>query len=262
MFRKHLIIPDAHACPKDNFRRFEWLGELILTEMPDVIVDIGDWWDMPSLCSYDKGTKSFEGRRYRDDIEAGHKADTLAFGPIVKYNNTRSRSKKKQYHPQIIRCRGNHDYRIKKAVERQAELDGVIGLNDINTRLSGLDFTHIPFLTPYMVDGICYSHYFVSGVMGRPVSSATAMLAKHHVSCTAGHVHSRDWSESVRSDGVRIQALISGVFLDPDHESSYADDQSSRLWWSGLHIKNRVKDGDYDRTEISINALKAMMEGT
>ena len=133
--RTHLIIPDAHAKPKDNFRRFEWLGELILQEMPDVIVDIGDWWDMPSLCSYDKGMKSFEGRRYKDDIEAGHRADQLAFGPIVKYNNTRSRLKKKQYAPLLLRTRGNHEQRINKAVERQAELEGVIGFSDTVTRV-------------------------------------------------------------------------------------------------------------------------------
>ena len=97
--RKHLIIPDSHALPGEDLRRYEWIGELIMEEMPDVIVDIGDWWDMASLCSYDKGTKSFEGRRYKEDVEVGHKAAELAFGPIIKHNNTLARKKKKKYLP-------------------------------------------------------------------------------------------------------------------------------------------------------------------
>jgi len=41
-----------------------WAGQYAVDKKPDVIVHIGDHWDMPSLSHYDKGTKSFEGRRY------------------------------------------------------------------------------------------------------------------------------------------------------------------------------------------------------
>jgi hypothetical protein len=260
--RRHLLIPDAHACPGEDLRRFDWLGELILLLQPDVIVDIGDWFDMPSLCSYDKGTRSFEGRRYNDDIEAGHEADMRAFGPIVKYNGTRSCQKKKQYNPEIYRIRGNHEQRILKCAEKEPMLEGTIGMEDITPRLTSLDFRVSPFLKPVIVDGVCYSHYFVSGIMGKPVSSARMMLAKHHISCTAGHAHLRDWAEGIRADGSRIQGLICGSFHDPDHRSSYAPEQAQALWWDGLHIKDHVKNGDYDRTEISVRSLQRMMEGS
>ena len=74
MSKIHLVIPDSHAHPDFNNDRFDWLGHLINDVKPDVVVDIGDMFDMPSLCSYDKGTKGFEGRRYRADIAAGIEA--------------------------------------------------------------------------------------------------------------------------------------------------------------------------------------------
>lgn len=257
--RKHLIIPDAHSMPGEDLRRFDWLGELILEEMPDVIVDIGDWWDMPSLCSYDKGTKSFEGRRYKDDIAAGHEADRRAFGPIVKYNGLRTKHKKRKYEPLLVRTKGNHENRVLRAVEKQPELDGVISMSDFDTRLDLPNVQDVSFLKPIVVDGVAYCHYFVSGVMGRPIGSANVMLAKNFMSSTAGHQHTRDWAEGVRIDGVRMQALICGAFHDIDHTSTYANSQSEGLWWNGLHIKNNVYDGNYDRTEISIEALQRRM---
>ncbi len=99
-------------------------------------------------------------------------------------------------------------------------------------------------------------HYFVSGVMGRPVASALAMISKHHTSCTAGHMHTRSWAEGYRADGNRIQGLICGAYLDPDHRSHYANEQSQALWWNGLHIKDNVHEGQYDRTEISVQRLR------
>lgn len=259
-YKKHLLIPDSHSRPNEDMRRFEWLGELILQEMPDVIIDIGDWYDMESLCSYDRGTKSFEGRRYKADIEAGKEAERLSFGRIVEYNNTRSAQKKKHYNPLIVRTRGNHEQRIHRAIEKQPELDGVIGLNDTLSTLD-LNFHNASFLTPCIVDDICYVHYFVGGVLGRPVGSAHLILQKHFMSGSCGHSHTKDWAGGVRGDNVRVQALIGGAFLDPNHNSTFAPPQSEGLWWSGLHIKNGVYKGDYDRSEISIEHLQRRMTG-
>ena len=71
---KLLIIPDPHANPDYDNDRFKALGKFIMHEKPEVIVCLGDMADLPSLSSYDRGTKGFEGRRYRKDIEATHQA--------------------------------------------------------------------------------------------------------------------------------------------------------------------------------------------
>ena len=67
----HLVVPDIHAHPDHNNDRADWLGKLILDIKPDVVVNIGDMWDMPSMSSYDKGTKGFYGRSYRKDWMPG-----------------------------------------------------------------------------------------------------------------------------------------------------------------------------------------------
>ena len=68
----HLVIPDTQVkpgVPTDNLR---WFGLYAAEKMPDVIVHLGDHWDMPSLSSYDKGKRAMEGRRYRADVQAGN----------------------------------------------------------------------------------------------------------------------------------------------------------------------------------------------
>ena len=101
MSNTHLIIPDPHASPDEDLSRFSYLGKFIASVKPDAVICIGDWADMPSLCSYDKGTKGFEGRRYKKDIEAAILAQEMMFKPI--------RQAKKRL-PRFIMTTGNHDY--------------------------------------------------------------------------------------------------------------------------------------------------------
>ena len=65
-----LIIGDPHAHPDYDNDRFTALGEYIVKEQPEHIICLGDMADMPSLSSYDRGTRGFEGRRYKNDVEA------------------------------------------------------------------------------------------------------------------------------------------------------------------------------------------------
>ena len=87
----HLVIPDQHAHPDYNNDRFEWLGKLIVDLKPDTVINLGDMADMPSLCTYDKGTKGFEGRRYKKDIEAALDAQERMFTPIQKAKKKKPR---------------------------------------------------------------------------------------------------------------------------------------------------------------------------
>ena len=49
-----LVIPDTQVKPGVNTDHLEWAGHYAVKMKPDVIVHIGDHWDMPSLSSYDK----------------------------------------------------------------------------------------------------------------------------------------------------------------------------------------------------------------
>src|SRR6187431_2812527 len=60
----HMVIPDVQSKPGVQNDHLTWIGAYAVEKKPDVIVCIGDFWDFPSLSSYDKGKLSFEGRRY------------------------------------------------------------------------------------------------------------------------------------------------------------------------------------------------------
>lgn len=254
--RSHLCIPDDHAYPEDNFRRFEWLGNYIIDKRPPVIVKLGDSWDMPSLCSYDKGKKSFVFQNVQNDIEAGHKAEELMFGPLIKYNNMMTKNKKKQYTPLIIKLIGNHEYRVKRLLDYEPRWAGSVSMSNFNTRLN-LEEVVVDYNDFIIVDDVCYSHFFASGVQGRPFASARAMLMKKGMSCTMGHTHTLDSATLTKPTGDLVRALVAGCFQDNDHEG-FAGKQVDEMYWNGIIHKHQVLKGSYDLEEISINRLESM----
>jgi hypothetical protein len=63
-----------------------WIANYALEKRPDVIVQIGDWADMPSLSLYDKGKRCYEGRRYVKDIDAANFSLNLFEETIENHN--------------------------------------------------------------------------------------------------------------------------------------------------------------------------------
>ena len=241
----HLVIPDSHARPGKHNKRYEWLGHLINDIKPDAVIDIGDWYDMESLCSYDKGTKGFEGRRYKADIIAGLDAQDRMMS-IVK--------KQKKKLPRFVRTLGNHEYRIVKAIDRDPILEGTIGLADLQSKEYG--FEEVPFLTPIQIDGVTYQHYFTSGIMGRPISGerhAQTLILKQLASCTQGHSHLFDYC--VRSDvrGNKVHGCVVGVYQDYDAEFA---GPANAMWNPGVVVKRGVENGSYDIEHISLKRLR------
>jgi len=256
MYRTHLVIGDPHATPEYNNNRFDILGKFIVDRQPDVIVNIGDMASMESLCSYDKGKKSFEGRRYKHDVAAVIDAQERMFKPLNEYNEQQRKNKKKQYTPELYLTLGNHEYRINRAVETQAELEDVISVDDLKYKEFGWNV--IPFLEPTIIDGIAYCHYFTSGVMGRPIGgehTAHSLLTKMFMSCVQGHSHLRDFAERTTAEGNKIQATVVGCFLDEDQWEGYAG-PANKMWYKGLVMLNNCIDGAYDPEFIGIKALK------
>jgi hypothetical protein len=240
----HLVIPDSHAKPGASNRRYDWLGQLIKDIKPDVIINIGDHADMESLCSYDKGTKGFEGRRYTRDIDAAIDAsERLEAAGGAAYSNARK-----------IMCTGNHEDRISRACNFQAELDGVISLDDLQYE-EFYDEVY-PFRQSCSVDGVSYCHYFVSGIMGRPIGGvhlAHSMVTKNLTSCTQGHTHVFDHKLYTTQQGKTCQGMSVGCYFE--HREAYAG-PANDMWWRGIVVKENVKAGRYDPRPISLSRIK------
>lgn len=244
-----MVIPDPHAHPEYSNDRALWAGCFIRDVKPDVVVELGDAADMPSLCSYDRGRKSFQGRTYKADIEAHHDFQEKLWSTV------KAAKKRLPYRVALI---GNHEERINRAIELQPELEGVISYADLSLDSWYDDVVHYEGSTPGSVeiDGVTYAHYLVSGISGRPVSGehpGYSLLAKQHSSCTVGHSHLLDICSRTRADGRKIIGLSAGAFVD--YRPSFAG-QSVKLWWSGLIKKTFLAPGVYDIEAVSIDRLK------
>ncbi len=251
--RRHLVIPDVQQKPGCSTEHLRWAGEYAVEMLPDVIVVIGDWYDMPSLSSYDKGKKSFEGRRYVKDIEAGNEAMDAFMAPIHAEMARRKKGKRRAWNPELHFTLGNHENRITRAVEDNAELECLMSFDDFNLKEHG--FKVHDFLEPVVIDGVAYSHYFTSGVMGRPVTSATTMLNKKHMSTVMGHVQDRQIAYAKRADGARITGIFAGIYYQ--HDEEYLTPQTgTSTTWSGVWIFHEVNDGSFDEMPVSINYLR------
>jgi hypothetical protein len=248
---KHLVLPDMQV--KDNvpLEHLDWIGKYIVDKKPDVIVNIGDFADMPSLSSYDKGTKSFEGRRYKKDVEVTIQAMNRLLAPMKEYNERARKNKEKQYRPRMVLTLGNHEQRITRAVESDPKLDGTISIDDLQYKQNGWEV--FDFLKPVVIDGVVYCHYLVSGVMGRPITTAAAMVTKVHQSAVVGHQQGRQIAFGKRADGADFTCIIAGsCYL---HDEDYMGHQGNNHW-RGILMLHEVKDGHFDEMMVSLNYLK------
>jgi hypothetical protein len=251
-----IVIPDCHTQPGFSNKRFDYLAQLLYDVRPDFVVTGGDWWDMASMCHYDKYKKvSFGERRYQKDVECGLDA---------KDRTWRKYKKNKKKLPLRIELEGNHEHRIVRAIHTDPVLlEGTIGLTDLQIERYSDVFVKYDGDTPGIYEHlkILFAHYFVTGVSGRPLSSenpASEFIKKKHRSCVGFHDHRVDLSYSAVGNATgkvskKIMGLLAGCFLDyrPDFAGQSAD-----LWWSGITVLHNVEDGIYDPEFVSLKRLK------
>lgn len=180
---------------------------------------------MPSLSMYDKGKLSAEGRRYRKDIECARDAQEKLFNQIVKPRG---------YKPKLVMTLGNHEDRINRAAADEACLEGHLTTEDLYYEKFGWE-VH-PFLEVVTLDGISYSHYFASGVSGRPISGegiGRTLCNKLHCSAVQGHSHIFDHAERSRIDKTKVFGLSVGCFVHENMVEGW-NRATAHLWWRGV----------------------------
>lgn len=246
---KHLVIPDVQAKYGQDFTFLTRIGQYIVEKKPDVIVCLGDFADMESLSSYDVGKKSFEGRRYTKDIEAAEEAMVALLSPLWEYNEQAVRNKKKKYTPRMVLTLGNHEQRISRAVESDPKLEGLIKYEDLPYD----NWEVYDFLKPVFIDGVSYCHFYPTGVMGRPATTASAMVSKLHMSCIAGHQQGKQVAYGKRPDGSTITCIIAGSCYE--HHEEYLGPQGNNHF-RGIVVLNEVNNGTFDEMFVSLDYLK------
>lgn len=246
---KLLVIPDTQVKPGISLDYLSHIGQYIVDKKPDVVVHLGDHWDMPSLSSYDFGKRQYEGRRYKADIEAGNQGMMELLGPLYDYNARQRINKKKPYIPRLVFLMGNHCQRIQRAVDNDPKLEGLIGFDDLMLQ----EWEVYKFLEVVEIEGIAFSHYFTTGVAGKPASTANALLNKKHQSCIAGHQQGRQIATAYKANGEPITAIIAGSAYP--HEEDYLGAQGNKHY-RGIIMLYEAKNGSFDESFISLNYLK------
>jgi len=252
----HLAIPDIQAKEGVGTAHLTYIGKYIVHKQPDIIICLGDFGDMPSLSSYDKGTKGFEGRRYKKDIAASKAAMSTLLAPIRQYNEQRRKNKKSLYKPRMVMCLGNHENRIDRAVSRDAILEDTISIADLGYAEDGWEV--YPFLETVTIDGVTYSHFFPRSNNGRVMQntrgapSALAQGQREMRSCTSGHLQGLDFNVRQLGDR-RIYNLIAGSCYT--HDEDYLSPQGTE-YWRGIIHKFDVHDGMYDPLFLSLDYLE------
>lgn len=251
MSNTHCVIPDVQFRPGDDTGFLTALGRYLVKKQPDTIICLGDFADMPSLSSYDVGKKSFEGRRYVADVTATHEAMTALLTPINEYNEKQRKNGKKQYKPRMELTLGNHEDRINRAVNDDPKLEGVLSVNDL--RYAEFGWNVHDFRDVLIVDGVAYSHYFVTGVAGRPAGTAAAQFRKTNMSCIAGHQQGLQIHTGSRADGKLLTSIIAGSFYE--HDEDYMGPQGNKHRRCFLMLYD-VQDGEFEHLAISLKFLK------
>lgn len=248
----HLVIPDCQVQPNTPTKHLKACGNYIAEHRPEVIVQIGDFADMKSLCSYDKGTKGFDSRLYKDDIEASKDAMATLMEPIYKLQARQKKAHKPIYRPKKVLTLGNHEYRLTKALNTEfARLDGIIGIENLEYKKFGWEV--VPFLEYKVINGVTYVHYVINDFSGTPKTSMKAAVEKVLGSVTCGHKQTLDIhvQPNPKTKGM-VYGIQCGSFYI--HNEDYKGAQGN-IHWRGIVHKKDVVNGDFSPSFISLKYL-------
>lgn len=249
-YSTHVVIPDTQVKPGVPTDHLEWAGLYIAEELsnrPNLkVIHLGDHADMPSLSTYDKpGTKQMEGRRYIEDIRAANAGFARLSEPFSGVSASRH----------ILL--GNHEQRLQRAIDSDpVKFEGVIGYNDLDYKRLGWKVHD--FLDVVFIDGVGYSHYFITPMTGRPMGGSAALqLGKLGHTAISGHQQTLDYAiKYTRNDKGEMRSihrLIAGAFYL--HDEDYMGPQGNVAHWRGIIVLNEVRAGSFDPMFVSLDYL-------
>lgn len=225
------------------------IGELIVDWRPDVVVHIGDHFDMKSLCHYDfpkNNRMVFDGEEVQADVAAGREAMWEILLPLRKLQFQQMYNKKRAYRPELHFTIGNHEQRI-------ARFNELKGLVTYDRMFEDFGFTVHPFLKPVEIEGVHFVHYAYNAMSGKPIGgTAEYRLNKLKLSFVQGHEQSFKYAQEFLNDGRKISALVGGsCYL---HDEGYKGFQGNNHFRGCFKLHN-VHDGMYDLEQVSVERL-------
>lgn len=216
-----LAIGDAHDGPSIPKDRFRWMGQFAHETRPDLIVQIGDFFSLDSLCRYD-ANDTLRGKQkpsLKQDLRSG-KAALDAFNEGLG-----------DFRPEKHVTLGNHEDRMWSFVNRTPELADLLDDN-IHTLLSDAKWNYSPYGELHFIGGVAFTHCPLN-TMGKPYGG---MYAENQVARDAthdvvyGHSHKRVDRTFPKLGHRKITVVNLGCALPDGHIEQYA--KHSLTGWS------------------------------
>lgn len=242
-----VYLPDAQVKPGVDMTYLRCQGEYIAHKKPDVIVCAGDFADMESLSSYDKGKKSAEGKRVTKDIEAAIEGMNTLLRPIK-----REQEKDPSWKPRMVLTLGNHEERIMRHVNANSELDGFLSYDSLRYKEFGWEV--YDYLVPVVIGGVTFIHFWPNPMSGKPLGGTAAnILQKVGCSVVQGHRQTLDVATRTLHNGVQQWSIVAGASYDFDeHYKGFTGNKHYR----GIVVMHNVKNGGFDPLFVSTEYLK------
>lgn len=250
----HFIIPDAQIAPGDDTDFVEWIGRYAvdhtIADHPDWTVrwiQLGDWWDMPSLSWYDRGKKAMEGQRVSADVQAGDDAFARLNEPLEVFN---ARRRRKRYPEERLWLPGNHEERADRHAEDNPSID-VVGMDRL-TLPDGWERSE-EFNKVETREGVSYAHYFYNPATGKPYGGQSMDTRLKTIGFSFGQGHQQGLLYGMRATTRGLMHGFSAGSCYPKNPK-YLGPQAYNHW-RGVLVLHDVGDGNYNIMAVDLQYL-------
>lgn len=215
-----VAIGDAHDSPHiPNKSRFEWIGNYIRKEKPDVVLQIGDFATLDSLNTHTPN-HTYEARQkptFTEDMESFNLAlQAMDCGGAEKHVTL-----------------GNHERRIWLFEQNAPETFGMMQF-ELTKLLERYGWTFSPYGVQYMLGGIAFVHCGINK-LGKSIGGLNAenTIANHSLHDTViGHSHVfRHHTAPKLGNNKYIHVVNVGCALPQGYVESYAKHSQSGWTW-------------------------------
>ena len=241
------VVGDTQCKQGVDLEYMKWIGYYIARKKPDIIVHIGDNWDLAALSSYDKGQLSAEGKRLHLDIKAGTDGMDLIDAEIAKVQG---------YHPRKVITFGNHEHRADRFVQENPELEGLIGTEVLAATIPTWE-VH-PFLKPVCIHGINFIHFVPNPMSGKPYGGTVQNILKNAgASFVMGHKQTLDIALRPTIDGTHQIGVIVGACYQ--HDEGYKG-YTGNNHFRGCVMLTEVQDGHALPSPVSLDYMRKVYQ--
>lgn len=239
-----LVLPDMHV-PYHDERALQLVYKYIQYKKPNVIIQLGDFYDMYSLSKYDKDPSRIDS--LQEEIDVGSQI----------WKNFKKLSPKSK----LIMLEGNHERRLHKYLMKNPEMHSLNALkieNLLGLKELGVEFYHSE-QTYHINKNLVVTHGAVDD--GCKLSQHSGYSAKNtldkwgNISGIMGHGHRVGMSNRTLSDGSVIQWVEAGHLCDP--HPSYVKNPN---WQQGIVLVNYTNNR-FHITPATIVDYKFILDG-